>query len=137
MSPKAAKITIEMISWLIVVYYIILGKITIEILRPLILHNFDFANSDSSLCIVHIVPFVCCIIHVLSILLVDCCMTYIILVCPVYDRHHVANGWLIVASFITCAYILIVAYYHHLCIYRIHVLPNQNNNLLTTPNNGN
>ena len=41
--------------------------------------NFDFADSDLSLCIVHIVPFVCCIIHVLSILLVDCCMTYIIL----------------------------------------------------------
>ena len=41
--------------------------------------NFDFAYSDLSLCIVHIVPFVCCIIHVLSILLVDCCMTYIIL----------------------------------------------------------
>ena len=39
-----------------------------------LLHNFDFADSDLSLCIVHIVPFVCCIIHVLSILLVDCCI---------------------------------------------------------------
>jgi len=29
-------------------------------------------------------------------------LTYIILVCPVYDRHHVANGWLIVASFNLC-----------------------------------
>jgi len=67
-----------------------------------LLYNFDFADSDLSLYIVHIVPFVCCIIHVLSILLVDCCMTYIILVCPVYDRHHVANGWLIVASFNLC-----------------------------------
>ena len=43
-----------------------------------LLYNFDFADSDLSLYIFHIVPFVCCIIHVSSIL-VDCCMTYIIL----------------------------------------------------------
>ena len=38
-----------------------------------LLYNFDFADSDLSLYIVHIVPFVCCIIHVSSIL-VDCCI---------------------------------------------------------------
>ena len=123
-----------------------------------LLYNFDFADSDSSLYIVHIVPFVCCIIHVSSIL-VDCCMTYIILEKSLlkYCAHWLLYNFdfadsdlslyiVHIVPFVCCiinvssilvdccidiyhigsvVHILIVAYYHHLCIYRIHVLPNQ------------
>ena len=51
-------------------------------------------------------------------------LTYIILVCLIYDRHHAANGWF--ALFITSAYFWLL--HIIMCcvfIYRIHVLPKQ------------
>ena len=53
--------------------YIILEKSLLKYCAHWLLHNVDFADSDLSLYIVHIMPFVCCIIHVSSIL-VDCCI---------------------------------------------------------------